>query len=446
MAIDYNRRIQDEDTTIGTPSGIVSTSTSQTNPSTQSSGQFSNLQDYVNANAGERNSTANRVGQDITNKYNTALSGVTGAVGGVAQNKTALDTQRGNFNTVVSGAGVTGSAITPEQIASARNMAMGVTTPGVEQRQQANNLVTQAEATKQLKANELRNIGSGTYNIQDYLRGVRANPASSTGGELRLDEFLTKQTPEGSTKLQDAATKGASLASNTQLQDAMGQVEASYGNLNPTTLSDYVKQNRATYQTGLGPINKARASTIAMQNRGITDQNAARSLYESSVGAAKANDQNIKDYETAIEQAYGNINSYNNQISQADQYAGTGNEAKLDELLKLNNIATPETDAWDPRYGTKATAMRNDLVKGLQSLRTQRASDVESRRQAIRARQDEVTSGIQAVNPYYQYTQDVARAKTRENALRSSEMARLQALYSIAGDDQDYRNYLAGGL
>ncbi len=439
MPIDFNNRIGEEDTTIGTPSGIVSTSTPQNNPSMQGSGQFSNLQDYVRANEGARNATATRVGQDVASRYDTALAGVRSSVGQIGQQKQALDTQRNQFNTIVGGAGT--SAITPEQIANARNLAMGVSSPDMSARDQASSISTQAELQKQQKANELKNIGSNSYNIQDYLRGIRANPSSSTRGELRLDEFLTRQTPEGATQLQNAVTKGTSLGANTELQDAMGGVNTSVSNLSPTALTDYVRQNRESYQTGLGNIDRTRAETVARERRNISDVGRSRSAYEGSVNNAIANDQELSGYVNAANEADAQIRRYNDTLAQVDQFAGTKNYPELKRIMDEFGIAPNES-----AVARNATAARNDIFRALQGMREQRANEIQQYNQAIENRKGQLTSGVQSTDPYYQYTQDVANASTRQNALRANEMARLQALYSMAGEDEAYRQYLAGGL
>jgi hypothetical protein len=439
MPIDYNSRVREEDTTIGTPSGIVSTSTAQSNPSMQGSGQFSNLQDYVRANEGAKNSTANRVGQDIGNRYNTALSGVRSSVGQIGEQKQALDTQRNQFNTVIGGAGT--SSITPEQIANARNLAMGVSSPDMSARTQASNLSSQAEVQKQQKADELKNIGSGTYNIQDYLKGIRSNPSSSTRGELRLDEFLTRQTPEGATQLQNAATRGTALGANTELQTAMGGVNTSVANLSPTALTDYVRQNRGTYQAGLGDINRTRAESVARERRNISDVNASRAAYQNSLNNAIANDQTLAGYTGSVDEANALIRRYNDTLAQTDQFAGTRNFGELNRIVNEFGIAPDES-----AIGRNATAVRNDIFRGLQRLREQRGNEIQQYNQMIADRRNQLTSGVQATDPYSLYTQDVANASTRQNALRPDEMARLQALYSISGEDEAYRQYLAGGL
>ena len=443
MPIDYNARLDEEDTTVGTPSGIVSTSTPQNNPSMQGSGQFSNLQDYVRANEGSRNATATKVGEDVNSRYNTALSGITAGANQIGEKGQALTSQRNQFNTIVSGAGT--SAITPEQIASARNMALGISGVNSSPRTEASQILSQREIERQGKASELQNIGAGS-GIQNYLRSVRSNPSNSTSGELRLDEFLTKQTPEGSSQLQNAATKGTSLAGNSQLQNAMNNVESSYAALSPQSLSEYVRQQRGDYQTGLGNIDRARVSRVATERRGVSDMDSARANYENSLSTARANDQALRDYAASVNQANSNIASYNNQIAQLDQFAGTRNNAELERIMRENAIAENEAGNVVGRFGNRSTALRNDAMRGLQSLREQRQAEIDASNRAIADREAQLAASVQSVDPYSLYNSDVANARTRQDALSSGELARLQALYSIAGDDQDYRNYLAGGL
>ncbi|CAB4157365.1 hypothetical protein UFOVP683_18 [uncultured Caudovirales phage] len=443
MPIDYNRRVQDEDTTVGTPSGVITTATSQANPSMQGSGQFSNLQDYIKANEGANNATASRVGSDIENRYGSALENINTGVSQIGQKKGEIDAQRNQFNDVVSGAGT--SSITAAQIANARNMAMGVSGVNEAPRLQANQMGAQFEQERQSKANELKNIGSGV-GIQDYLRGVRSNPSSSTTGELRLDEFLTRQTPEGANQLQNAVSRGSQVAANQQIGNAIGGVEASYANLSPTSLSDYVRQQRGSYQTGLGNVNRSRASTLAMERRGISDINAAKTAYENSLATARANDQALRAFAASAAEANRNISAYNNDIAQADQLAGTGNTARLAQLMSQYGIGANESANVDTRYGNRATAMRNDLMRGLQSLRSAKAAEIESANKSTATRQAELAASIQATDPYSLYNTDVANVRTRQDALRANEMARLQALYSLSGEDEAYRNYLTGGI
>lgn len=443
MPLDYNARLDEEDTTVGTPSGIVSTTTPQNNPSMQGSGQFSNLQDYVRANEGAKNTTATKVGQDINSRYNTALSGITSGVAQIGEKQAALSSQRNQFNDIVSGAGT--QSITPEQIASARNMALGISGVNSAPRSEASQLLTQKETEKQSKASELQNIGTGS-SIQNYLRSIRANPSNSTSGELRLDEFLTRQTPEGSSKLQEAASKANLLSTNNQLQNAMTGVESAYGTLSPQSLSDYVRQQRTAYQTGLGSLNRDRVSQVSSERRGVSDVDAARANYESSLAAARANDKALRDYAASINQANQNISSYNNQIAQLDQLAGNRNTAELERIMRENAIAEDEAANLVARFGNRSTALRNDAMRGLQSLRSQRQAEIDAANAAIAERDRQVVAATQAVDPYSLYNADIANATTRESALRNSELARLQALFSLSGEDQLYRDYLSGGL
>lgn len=443
MPVDYNRRIQDEDTTIGTPSGIVSTTTPQTSPSSQGSGQFSNLQDYIRANEGDRNYTASRVGEDIGNKYQSAISDINQSVGQIGQNRQALDTQRNQFNSVVAGAGT--NAITPEQIANARNMALGISGTDFSPKEQASSTMTEAEAKRQSRASELKNIGSGSA-IQEYLKSVRSNPSSSTAGETRLDEFLTRQTPEGSSQLQSASSKASDLEKNRQLQDAMKEVESSYGQLTPGSLSDYVRKAREGYQTGLGDVNKKRASQVSMERRGISDLNQARAAYENSLATARANDQSLANYAASVNQANQLISQYNDIIGQAPGLGRSGNVQRLQELMNAYGIQPDSLNNVDPRYGTRATAAENDLVGGLGSLRSQRYAEIDAANRAIAEREAAILSNIQSSDPYSLYSSDIANARTREASLRPEELARLQALYSLSGEDQAYRNYITGGI
>jgi hypothetical protein len=222
----------------------------------------------------------------------------------------------------------------------------------------------------------------------------------------------------------------------------MGGVNASVANLSPTALTDYVRQNRGTYQAGLGDINRSRAESVARERRNISDVNASRDAYQNSLNNAIANDQTLAGYTGSVNQADAQIRRYNDTLAGTDQLAGTRN---LGELRRIMNEFGITEDESANRRGD-ATAVRNDIFRGLQNLRSQRGSEMQQYNQMIADRRNQLTSGIQAVDPYYQYTQDVANASTRQNALRPDEMARLQALYSISGEDEAYRQYLAGGL
>ena len=183
-----------------------------------------------------------------------------------------------------------------------------------------------------------------------------------------------------------------------------------------------------------------------MERRGISDINAAKTAYENSLATARANDQALKDYASSIVESNRNISAYNNDIAQADQLAGTGNTARLAQLMSQYGIGANESANVDARYGNRATAMRNDLMRGLQSLRGARAAEIESANKSTATRQAELAASTQATDPYSLYNTDVANVRTRQDALRANEMARLQALYSLSGEDEAYRNYLAGGI
>jgi hypothetical protein len=446
MPIDYNNRLEEEeDTTVGTPSGIVSTGTAQTNPSTQGSGQFSNLQDYIKSSEGQRNTTASKVGQDVENRYNTAISGIKEDANQIEQNRNSFDAQRNQFNNIVSGAGT--GTITPDQIASARNLAMGISSPDYSARDSASNLLAQSEMTKQQKANELKNIGSGALNIQDYLKGIKPNLSTSTRGELRLDEFLTRQTPEGSNQLQTAFSRGENLAANQDLQNAMGTVNSSIANLDRNTLSDYVKSNRGNYFNTLGDVNKQRASTLKMENRGITDLNQARNMYDTNLQNTISNDKDLKDYADAIQRGESDISKYNNEINQLNKT--DFNESKDQALERKRNVLRSygiqpvEANSID---STDETALYNDAMRGLQSLRGKIGSETIGYRGKKDEREADLRSSIQSSDPYHKYLSDMSKSLTRQDALRANEQARLQALYSLSGEEEAYRNYLAGGL
>jgi hypothetical protein len=428
--------------TLGMMGGTLGSGGQQRRNVSQKGSGFTNLQQYVTANEGNRNpqivaqrqkqaetglSEAQKGFESQAQQAQTGLKGVQGVqqfVGNVLQDPTK-------------------SASTPETLKRFTALRTGQENIG-----SPTDIMNQYNLAKTGLQSQQQDIGTGlqrdvTTNLQDYIRSQRVNPQLATQGENILDRFLTESTAGGQQALESARQK-ASEIQQTAIPTIAGKVEALQSQLGtPSYLSladiqSAINRPAQAEQQALSNINKQylqeRMGLGKVANKSIEGQLAS---YDEAVGYRKKLIDELK----SIDPNNPNTKSLYSQF--------------LTNIYGVNPYEVATGGYYLQQQAAQAQALEQARQQALAAVAAIQ-NQTENQRKERENRINTLVSSIKDQNDIINlYNENQRLDKYREQLNKSKQdilsqydpnrLARLNALTNLSGTDL-YSNLLSQGI
>lgn len=410
----------------GGQSGVVSPTSPQTNAKNVGSGQFTNLGDYVSANAGGTQQLGQAIKSDVQNKATIAGQNFQNTVrSSVQPNVQNFQNARKNFESFFNKPN-----ITSEDISTATNLRTGQT-PFYGQYYNALNDVNNAASQYSGVRNELQNLGSGTT-LTNYLRGFGEEPSKKTLGETGLTRFLINQSQPG----QEALNYATNVSNEMNLQPTadISSLTNAYQQVTPESLQGFSDAQRQNFISLLGTLDRQRAGKNIAQSLGIQDVGQEQKNYQDLFSRYG----NLNSQIQSEQEILNNINSLSNQQI-ANILGQKINQNKIQEKTGLAQIGWESPNVvYDPNStvstegGTYNAIGRDINIKNLQNRIQQGLTPLQQQQQDLQSQLN--------ANKFLNYQNQLGNANTIQSTLNQNELARLQALSNLSG--WDYTDFL----
>ena len=372
-------------------------------PIANQSGQFTNLQNYLNANQGAGQQIAGVIGQSGQNQANaigTAAGNAQGVIGGqIAAENANIGQASGWANTIdQSNAPVMNTAFdetpnstapTPAQLGGAAGLLNTLNSTGQLGDFQSilagqnNSATLQGQATQALNPiqNQVNNLNTfaNQANSETGRFGLLQQTLGRAGynqGEQGIDQFLLQTSPGNILgNLQTGLTNTAVGAGNT-LANTQGNLSAGINALNPASAAAAAQLSGAigtTAQpgttsgsfvgTGTGQLGQLQQNLIGNQNQLNTQATTDLTNLQQALAAGQINSQQFADINTALGGTL-NAGSYINQAELTGLGGGIGNPFTAQQY-NLNQAATaPQYAQYQALQQLAGGATGNNTIAG----------------------------------------------------------------------------------
>lgn len=343
---DLNQNIS-QAPTLGMMSGTLGSGGQQRRNVSQKGSGFTNLQQYVTANEGNRNP---QIIAQRQQQANTALGQAQQGFQTQAETaKTGLEGIQGTQQFVQNAiTNPTDVVKTPENLARFTALRKGE-----ESIANPTDIYNQYNLAKTGLQSQQQNLGTGlqrdvTTNLQDYIKSKRLNPELATQGENILDRFLTESTQSGQNAIQSAIQRSNAIQ-QAQIPTVANQVETLRSQLSPNYL------NSADIQNAINTPAQAEENYLKNLDKNYLIEKAGlsgntRSNNYNDYIDAQAVQNNVDKYNQRINDLNTKINSLKSDLTQGGSISNfdgeiiggsnlTGLNAPTTGLAGLSNIS-----------------------------------------------------------------------------------------------------------